>query len=302
MQIHKEEITSILESEFGTRKRHRRPSLDRRLSRTRKNIKAALEAQLQPHLTLFGEALRFILAFEDYLFLDHSKKLRREFSLHVVRLRSDLIAIRELIFLGQETSVLALGRVFIEDLEIAMAMAIDETFSNLYTTAPSSDEFWKKYIGYGRIYSFVRRFLELGGGTKEKIESTLERHKTTKAFLSQHIHPDTSSAFRSAFPPDISRPGVLLVRPLGNIGTNIALVSLTIAEEIRVFSSCCVNIFSQLNPPAALADYSPKEDLSAAIESAVILDHLLTRHLNALWNESSNLQDVWLAGEGEIEA
>jgi hypothetical protein len=49
---------------------------------------------------------------------------------------------------------------------------------------------------------------------------------------------------------------------------------LFLAEEAYVFSSCCIKLFIQPNPPPALANYEPTGILGDVIASAHMLQEL----------------------------
>jgi len=296
MRIPPEEIQALLESSPITTRRPKRRSIDRLLAGVRRSMRATLDEHMQAPMVLFDEAVRFILAFEEFQF---SRKLQAEssdFALHITRLRSDLFAVREMVQLGQESAALALARVFFEDIEIAMGLAIDPKFAIAYGASTNDNAFWSKNIGHGNIYPKVRRFLEMGGGDLEHVERKLSHHKELKSFLSGHVHPTTSSAFHTVFPPALANPGMLLKRPLGSVGWNVSLLCLTLAEEVRVFAICCIKLFISQNPPPAFASYKPCGEMDDFIASAHILEELIERYLEPLWLEHTGVSMKWKAG------
>ncbi|MDQ3562670.1 MAG: hypothetical protein M3436_00505 [Pseudomonadota bacterium] len=251
---------------------------------------------MQAPMVLLDEAIRFMLAFEDHQF---TRKLTAEsstFALHLTRLRSDLLAVREMVSLGQESAALALARVFFEDIEIAMGLAIDPEFAIAYSNATQDDAFWSKQIGYGKIYPRVRKFMEAGGGDTEHVDGKLSHHKELKSFLSGHIHPTTSSAFRAAFPLALNHPGMFAKRPLGSLGENLRPLCLTLADEVHVFAACCINMFIKPNPPPALAGYEPCGEMDDFLAAAHVLQELVVKYMEPLWQLHREAMAVWEGG------
>lgn len=252
-------------------------------------------------MVLLDEAIRFLIAFEDYQYTRQLLAESSTFALQLARLRGDLLSIRELILLGQESSALALARVFVEDIEIAMSIAIDPLFANEYRSAEAEDSFWSKNIGYGNIYPKIKNFFERGGGSIDQVTADLDYHKRLKTFLSAHIHPTHSSALRTAFPPALHRPGAMFARPLGVIGSNLGPLCLFLAEEVHSFAACCINIFIQPDPPPALAGYKPNGQLDDAIGAAHVLQELVLKYADSLRAAHEVSQDQWktILGAGQ---
>jgi hypothetical protein len=206
-----------------------------------------------------------------------------------------------MIVLGQESAALALARIFFEDIEIAMGLAIDPEFSSAYGDASQDSDFWSKQIGYGKIYPRVRRFMEGGGGDASMVDAKLSHHKELKSFLSGHIHPTTSSAFRAAFPPAIDRPGMLLKRPLGSLGSNLQPLCLTLADEVHMFAACSINMFIRPNPPPAFSNYEPSGEMDDFVASAHVLQELMAKYLEPLWHQYDQTMVAWDAEFGAAE-
>lgn len=244
-------------------------------------------------MVLLDEAIRFLLAFEKFQFAQGLTADRREFALHTVRLRSDALSVREMITLGQESAALALARIFFEDIEIAMALAIDPPFALAYGEATHDSDFWSKQIGYGRIYPRVRSFLQAGVGATDVVNHKLQHHKDLKSFLSGHIHPTTSAAFRAAFPPSLEHPGMFGNRPLGSLGSNLRPLCLTLADEVHMFAACCINMFIRPNPPPAFSGYKPSAEMDEFIAAAHVLQELVVKYLDQLWDKYNEAMKAW---------
>lgn len=296
MRIPPEEIKTLLGSSLITTRRPKRKSIDRLLAEVRRSMSANLEVHMQAPMVLFDEAVRFIMAFEEFQFSRKLKAETSDFAMHTTRLRSDLLAVREMVKLGQESAALALARVFFEDIEIAMGLAIDPKFAIAYGESAGDDAFWSKHIGYGKIYPRVLNFLEMGGGDSKHAEQQLRHHKELKSFLSGHIHPTTTSVFHAVFPPAPAHPGMFLKRPLGSLGKNLRPLCLTLADEVHMFAACCINMFIRPDPPPALAGYEPCGELDDFLASAHILQELIVKYLEPLWREHIEASAAWEAG------
>jgi hypothetical protein len=301
MRIPPEEIKTLLRSALVTTRRPKRRSIDRLLSEVRRSMQTTLDEHMQAPMVLFDEAVRFIMAFEEFQFSRKLKAESSDFAMHTTRLRSDLLAVREMVKLGQESAALALARVFFEDIEIAMGLAIDPEFAIAYGESAGDDAFWSKNIGYGKIYPKVRKFLETGGGDLKHAEQQLSHHKELKSFLSGHIHPTTSSAFHAVFPPAPDHPGMFLKRPLGSLGKNLRPLCLTLADEVHMFAACCINMFISPVPPPAFAGYEPCGEFDDFLASAHILQELIVKYLEPLWREHIETSAAWKAGLSDDE-
>jgi hypothetical protein len=181
-------------------------SIHARIRSSTRNVRNDIENNHSAALILLEEAAKFVIAFEDY---QHSRDDRQKeavpFKFILSRVRADLVAIHQLLLLGQETSALAVARVFIEDIELVMATAIDQSFSTEYLDSSSEDEFWRKRVGYGKIYPLVEKFLIRGANDLRDAEDHVQHHKQLKTFLSGHIHPSFSAALRSFRQSSISQ-------------------------------------------------------------------------------------------------
>lgn len=180
-------------------------SIHARVRDSARRVRNDIERNHSSVLMLLEEAIRFVIAFEDH---QHARDEHQEQTVPckflLSRVRADLVAIHQLLLIGQETSALAVARVFIEDLELVMATAIDTDFSREYLEFSSADGFWKKRVGYGKIYPLVERFIARGANDSRDVKSHIQHHQQLKTFLSGHIHPSFSAALRTV-PPAGSR-------------------------------------------------------------------------------------------------
>lgn len=296
MRITPEELASLSALSPVTTRRPKRKSIHRLLNQVRRSMRADIAEHMQAPMALLEEAIRFLLAFENFQFAQGLIVENRELAVHTTRLRSDLIAVRELVAFGQESAALAIARVFFENIQIAMGLAIDPAFSLPYGEATKDSDFWSKQIGYGKIYPRVRKFLAAGGGDPDTVDGKLAHHKELKSFLSGHIHPTTSSAFQSAFPPALGDPGMLLERPIGSVSRNLRPLCLTLADEVHMFAACCMNMFISSNPPPALSGYKPSGEMDDFLDAASVLRELIVKYLEPLWQEHRETMAAWKSG------
>lgn len=296
MLIAKQEVDELVAAAPRSTRAPRRRSINRMVAKLRGDMRESIRHLLQPSMVMLDEAIRFVLAFEEY---QYARKLGGDvstFAIHLARVRADLLSIRELILLGQESAAMAVARVFVEDVEIAMAIAVDPEFAREYGSTEAPDLFWSKNIGYGKIYRRVEKFFESAGASKEETEADIDYHRRLKTFLSDHIHPTHSCAFRLAFPRALEKPGLMLVRPLGAVGPNLGHLSLFLAEEIHRFAAGCINMFIRPNAPPVLAGFSPNGQLDDVFAAAHVLQGLIMRYADALAMKYHELSSEWETG------
>ncbi|HAX20784.1 MAG TPA: hypothetical protein DCY64_10925 [Hydrogenophaga sp.] len=233
---------------------------------------------MQPAMLLLDESVQFFIHLERHLL---SRKLTRGasiFAQQVSRLRSDVIAFRAVVALGQEAPAAVLARAFIEGVELAMSLVVDPDFSDRYFDSSDHSIFWKTSIGYGKIYPRVEAFLRLAGGTDEMIAERIAHHKATKDALSGHVHAANFSAMRSLAPPLLSHPGAFHIGELGTASAHLPRLCLLIADETQVFSACCLSLLIRPDAPEALKHHKPKAELGDVVASAHVLQTLLTEY------------------------
>ena len=301
MRITSEEIAALLTMITPTTRRPKRTSIDHLLSQVRRSMRTAIDKHMQASMVLLDEAIRFLLTFENFLFTRGLTAENRDFALHITRLRSGILSVRELVKLGQESAALALARVFFEDIEIAMGLAIDPDFSLAYANASKDSDFWSKQIGYGKIYPRVQRFWAAGGADADLVNGMLSHHKELKSFLSGHIHPTSSSAFRAALPRALDNPGMFLKRPLGSLGEHLPLLCLILADEVQMFSACSINMFIRSNPPSVFSDFKPSGEMDDFLSAAHVLQQLIVKYHDPLWQRHQEMMVAWDPGPSFVE-
>lgn len=263
-----------------------------------RSTKRAVSRQIEEHhqgaFTIFEEAVRFIVAFEEFQF--RRKDRPREatpFIFMLARVRADLMSIRNLLLAGQESSALAVARIFMEDIELAMATAVDAEFAVAFMDTDDPDTFWSKRVAYGKIYPYVERFLHLGNQGKKISTAHIAQHRAMKSFLSQHVHPNFSSALNLVAPAALEAPGRLAMRPAGWFGENSGRICLYIADEIQAFSATCINTFIKPNPPPVLANYKPSKSLATFMRPAHNLQTLLQKYSTRMHSSYERKAKHW---------
>jgi hypothetical protein len=294
MKIHRKRLDAIRANApvFGYKPRP--VSIQGRVRSSTRKVRDDIRNNHSAALTLLEEAIRFVISFEDYQhFRDDRNKETVPFKFLLSRIRADLIAIHQLLMIGQETSALAVSRVFLEDIELTMATAIDLDFSNGYLDSSSGDAFWSQRVGYGKIYPLVEKFISHGASDSHDAKNHIQHHKQLKTFLSGHVHPSFSAALRTVLPPVLDRPGLFANRPLGWFGTNSARLCLYIADEIQTFSACCINMLVRADPPLALSGFKPDKNMAAFLLPAHTLQELTTRYSHRLHSEYEQRSLKW---------
>lgn len=229
-------------------------------------------------MILLDEVVQFFIHFERHLYSRKLTEASSQFAQQISRLRSDVIAIREVVAIGQEAPASVLARAFVEGVELAMALAIDETFSRTYASAEDQTAFWKRQIGYGKIYPRVEAFMKGAGDAPEEIGEHIARHKAVKDGLSGHVHSARYSALRSVAVPSISHPGMFHIGGLGALSAHLPRLCMLVADETHVFSGCCINLIIKPGPPAALENTRPTGVFGNVIASAHLIQQLLLEY------------------------
>jgi hypothetical protein len=301
MRISRKELSSIAASGSPfSKQRASRANINKVADGIRIRLRLDIEQHIQPWMTLLDEAVRFFMYFERY---QYTRKLAHDtspFALQLSRLRSDVLCIRELISIGQEGAAHVIARGFVDGIELAMSLADDPKFSVAYSEADDQSEFWKKNIGFGKIYVRVERFIRRTGGSVEQIDSLIAKHKAIKKSFSGHVHIASYSAFRSAAVPSITHPGMLHIGGLGYLSIHMPRLCMLIAEETHTFAACCINAFVKPNPPKVFSGYRPTKKLHDAITSAHVLQELLMKYGDQLDALGESFFDFEGDGESAI--
>lgn len=285
MQIPPSRVAEILRTAPHLARAPRRYVVNRRIAKLRAELRREIDIHMQPCMVLLDEVVQFFIHFERCQYSRQLTSESAQFAQQISRIRSDAISVRELIVLGQEAPAHVLARSFVEDIELAMAFAIDSDFSASYSKADDQTAFWRSQIGYGKIYSKVIEFFRGAGGDLAETESRIAYHKGVKDACSSHVHSASHSTMRSAFVPLLSHPGMFKVGGLGGLSDGLPRLCLFLAEETHVFSSCCIKLLIKPNPPSALAGYGLTGVFGDVIASAHLLQELCLQYFDDLQSQ-----------------
>lgn len=97
-----------------------------------------------------------------------------------------------------------LARTFIEDLEIAMALALSADTCRAFAATRDTNEFWNHHIGYGKVYDKVHQYLLACGVEEDRCKSLVDRHREAKKMFSESTHGGRQSSLMSAFAPSLT--------------------------------------------------------------------------------------------------
>ena len=273
MPITLDKVKKLVESAPKTGRKSRFHSLDRIVSNLRSDMRSNISNHMLPWMLLLDEAVKFFINLEKYYYSRTLTEQTSPFAAQISLTRGCIFSIRELITIGQQSTTMALSRVFIENTELLMALAEDPEFAQAYCKPENSEKFWNKHIGFGKLTPRVERFISTATG--ETKSTNLDHHKRLKSYLSGHIHGSHNAAFRVAFPPSLEHPGLFHELPLGSLDTNFPALCRFIAEETHLFATCMLNIFTKPNPPPALENFIVSDLLGNTITSAHVIQGLL---------------------------
>lgn len=294
MNFTKAHLDALAREAPRSKRAPKRPSLDRLASKLRSTVRQGHTREIQRCLILLDESVRFFVHFERFYNTCELTAETSPFAFQLLRIRSDILAIRELVTLGLESPALTLGRAFVENVELAMALVEDPQFALEFSESSDDADFWKSHIGYGRIYPRVERFILSAGFSPDATAERLSHHRAVKTFLAGHAHPSYGAAFTVAFPASIRNPGLFHNRPLGALTTNLVRECLFLAAETHNFVVCCINLFVRPKPPLAFADFKPNGEMDDFMGSAHVLQELLISHEDALYVYLDDLEEQHL--------
>lgn len=162
-----------------------------------------------------------------------------------------LIAIRLLLTNGFEETCRSITRNYFESLDVSLACLVDHEFSALLSGEESVDfeSLWKKNIGYGKVYQYIKTACELAGLSEEEIDEHIQFRKEQKTLLSSSVHCDHPGAFRSMAPPPLGYPGMVSTEPHGVISFHTANHAAAIISETIKYLSLVLKILISGNTP-----------------------------------------------------
>ncbi|GAB1594755.1 hypothetical protein [Lysobacter claricitrinus] len=248
------------------------------LQAARVRLAQCIDAQLQPWFVLLDESIQFFVQFERYLYEVPLSSNLASFAVTVSKLKRDVISIRDLLAIGQDMTARVLARTFIEDIEIAMVLALSEEMCKAFATTHDTNEFWNKHIGYGKVYEKVHQYL-LACGTKEELsKSLIERHREAKKMFSESTHGGRQSSLMSAFAPSLTDKEEVHFLSLGALTCASAQLALFVAQETHAFAGSIVKGTLVDDPMHLFRGFSNTGRYMNAVGSAYVLQELLARY------------------------
>lgn len=255
-------------------------------------VRTEIEKELEEPLLILDESLRFIFALSEHYGPMAPEVHMGAFEIQLSKISSDIISIRELILLGQSSAAKSVARSFLEDIEVTMAILIDGDFADAYTD-PNIQDFWSKYIGYGKIKKHINEFISRAGNDEDQIRFQLQRHRELKTYLSSYVHANFHSSLSTAFPQVVDRPGLFKAFPLGAFEYSMVPLCLAVSEIVHHFSACFINIMISKNPSPLIAVEHRGATFNNLISSAYVLQELVTEHAPRLYEEYESSVNRW---------
>ncbi len=282
MRIEQQTLIELYDHVPSIWRRPARVDLLKEFRALRENIQNQVDKHIQPWFVLLDEGLQFIVLFERYQYLKPLTNEAASFAVVISKIKRDLVSIRELLLIGQDSTSLVLARTFIEDLEIAMALALDPDLCRDYVHHDTNVDFWNKHIGYGRVYEKVERFLLACGADSQHAIAAVQRHKDAKKFCSDSTHGGRESALRSAFSPSMFDAEAFHHLSLGALTRITPELCLFLALECQMLAGSVMRSVTSSKPLHLFSAYKPSAELVDIIASAYVLQELILRFGNEL--------------------
>ncbi|HET9048974.1 MAG TPA: hypothetical protein VFN29_08455 [Chiayiivirga sp.] len=254
------------------------------LQANRDRLAQGIDAHLQPWFVLLDEGIQFFVQFERYLYEAPLSSNLTGFAVTVSKLKRDVISIRDLLAIGQDMTARVLARTFIEDIEIAMALALSSETCEAFASTNDTNEFWNKHIGYGKVYEKVRQYLLACGIDEGRANLFVDRHREAKKMFSESTHGGRQSSLMSAFAPSLTDKDEVHFLSLGALTHATAQLSLFIAQEAHAFAGSIVKGTMVAEPLHLFRNFSATGRYMNAAGSAYVLQELLLRYEAELEN------------------
>lgn len=259
-----------------------RIDVDEELARLRARLRGEIEHHLQAWFVLLDESIQYFVQFERFLYEVPLSSPLTAYAVTVSKLKRDVISIRELLAIGQDMAARVLARTFVEDIEIAMALALNPETCEAFRATSDTSEFWNKHIGYGKVYDKIRDYLLACGVEAQRAELLVERHRDAKKMFSETTHGGRNSAVMSAFPPSLTDRSQVHFLSLGAITYATAELALFVAQETHVFAGSVVKGTLQRRPLHLFESFEVTGRHMNAVSSAYVLQELLAKYEEAL--------------------
>lgn len=254
---------------------------------SRERLTKRIDEHLQPWFVLLDESIQFFVQFERALYEYPLSSHLTGFAVTVSKLKRDVISIRELLAIGQDMTARVLTRTFIEDIEIAMALALSAETCEAFATTHDTNEFWNKHVGYGKVYDKVHQYLLACGIEEARAASFVDRHREAKKMFSESAHGGRRSSLMSAFSPSLTNREEVHFLSLGALTYATAQLALFVAQETHAFAGSVVNGVMVSEPLHLYCDFPITDRHMNAVGSAYVLQELLIRYEDELENEEA---------------
>ena len=227
------------------------------LEALRKRLNAQRDTHLQPWFVLLDECIQFFVQFERFLYEERPSSEMMAYVVTVSRLKRDLISIRELLAIGQDMTANVVAREFVENLEIAMALALSSDICQAYITTDDTHTFWNKHIGYGRVYELMLQYSACCDVVQARAKQWVERHKEAKRMFSDSTHGGRDSSLFSAFSPSLVNPDEVHFMSLGSHTYHTQFLALFVTQETQAFAGSMVKGTMRPNPLHLYREFRP---------------------------------------------
>src|SRR5690606_12680871 len=128
-------------------------------------------------------------------------------------------------------------RSYVEALDISLAILSDASFAERFFGDDANySRLWKEEIGYGRIYSYVKKALDLAE-LGDEADEVIATKRNLKNLLSDAVHSDESGAFRSWAISPLGWPDMISTEPHGVISFHAANHVAALTSETYRFLS-----------------------------------------------------------------
>lgn len=255
-----------------------RVDVPRELDALRQRLKVQREEHLQPWFVLLDECIQFFIQFERYLYEVPLSSNLTAYAVTISKLKRDLVAIRELLAFGQDMAANVLSRTFIENIEIAMALALDAATCEAFAHTTDTNSFWNKHIGYGRVYEQMLRYSAACDVQEERAKQLVERHKEAKKLFSDSTHGGRDSSLFTAFSPSLTNSEEVHFLSLGAHTYHTQFLALFVVQETQAFAGSMVKGTMSRSPLHLYKGFKPTGRFMNAAASAHVLQELLARY------------------------
>jgi len=275
------QIAAVVPADCG------RINVDNEIHALRQRIAKRIDQHLQAWFVLLDESIQFFVQFERYMYEFPLSSHLACFAITVSKLKRDVISIRELLAIGQDANARVLARTFIEDMEIAMALALAADTCEAFAKAEDTNDFWNKHIGYGKVYDKVFQYLLACDVVEERARFLVDRHREAKKMFSESTHGGRQSSLLSAFAPSLTDSDEFHHLSLGALTHATSELALFVAQETHAFAGSVVKGAMASEPLHLFDDFVITGRYLNAVGSAYVLQELLIRYESEMENQST---------------